>query len=441
MLRSLVRSLLVAILAEAVIVWNTGSVLRERGAMVLDLESRRFWEDLSLAVGYYKTGDLPVSYDAVERWKDATGGSYYRERGGALTRGAVRAGLSPWHFWRTVPPRHHDRLAFELFPRFDDSGRPLLLGYGFRLLGGVAPFLLYWLGALLAFPLLWALAFEIDRSGRPLAAALATLSLGFSAFLGDALSMSYSAAGFHVLGVLLLSAFAASTCLRAPRPGALFLKALLAGIVFAVLVACRGGALLLGPGFVIAALVGAAKAGAWRPALGLWGVACFLLFLPTVVLKQGIERLTERTFASRSRGAAPPQHHAVWFGIWTGLGLSGTLIALTLAYAIRFLAVSLGSVEAGLERISPNLDAAARALGEVTEDILIGSNEPITYDPSAWMARLQSPAVAEYLGPTGVRDASRLLSRIRPRTPHSPAARVGAGDAGCRRQPWSTRFR
>ena len=52
-----------------------------------------------------------------------------------------------------------------------------------------------------------------------------------------------------------------------------------------------------------------------------------------------------------------------------------------------------------------------------TEDILIGSNEPITYDPSAWMARLQSPAVAEYLGPTGVRDAGRLLGRIRPRTP------------------------
>ncbi len=52
-----------------------------------------------------------------------------------------------------------------------------------------------------------------------------------------------------------------------------------------------------------------------------------------------------------------------------------------------------------------------------TEDILIGSNEPIPYDPSAWMARLLSPAVASYLGPTGVRDTGRLLSRIRPRTP------------------------
>ena len=52
------------------------------------------------------------------------------------------------------------------------------------------------------------------------------------------------------------------------------------------------------------------------------------------------------------------------FGVSTGLVLSGSLFALTLAYIIRFLAVALGGIEAGLERISPNLDAAARALGE-----------------------------------------------------------------------------
>lgn len=53
-----------------------------------------------------------------------------------------------------------------------------------------------------------------------------------------------------------------------------------------------------------------------------------------------------------------------WFAIPTGLIFSGTLFAITLAYVIRFLAVALGGVEAGLERISPNLDAAARTLGE-----------------------------------------------------------------------------
>lgn len=53
-----------------------------------------------------------------------------------------------------------------------------------------------------------------------------------------------------------------------------------------------------------------------------------------------------------------------WFGVSTGLLLSGSLFALTLAYTIRFLTVALGGVEAGLERISPNLDAASRTLGE-----------------------------------------------------------------------------
>lgn len=50
--------------------------------------------------------------------------------------------------------------------------------------------------------------------------------------------------------------------------------------------------------------------------------------------------------------------------ISTGLILTGSLAALTLAYVIRFLAVALGAIESGLSRISPNLDAAARALGE-----------------------------------------------------------------------------
>ncbi len=52
-----------------------------------------------------------------------------------------------------------------------------------------------------------------------------------------------------------------------------------------------------------------------------------------------------------------------WFGIRTGLLLSGTLVALVLAYSVRFLAVSLHSVEAGLERIRPGMDNAARSLG------------------------------------------------------------------------------
>jgi iron(III) transport system permease protein len=52
------------------------------------------------------------------------------------------------------------------------------------------------------------------------------------------------------------------------------------------------------------------------------------------------------------------------FGFGTGLILSGTLFALVFALTTRFLAVALGSIEAGLQKVSPNLDAAARTLGE-----------------------------------------------------------------------------
>jgi iron(III) transport system permease protein len=51
-------------------------------------------------------------------------------------------------------------------------------------------------------------------------------------------------------------------------------------------------------------------------------------------------------------------------GFSTGLLLSGSAFAVVLAYTIRFMAISHGTVEAGLQRISPNLDAAARTLGE-----------------------------------------------------------------------------
>ena len=51
------------------------------------------------------------------------------------------------------------------------------------------------------------------------------------------------------------------------------------------------------------------------------------------------------------------------FGLSTGLLLSGTLAALVFGYLVRFLAVSLQTVEAGLGKIRPAMDEAARSLG------------------------------------------------------------------------------
>jgi len=53
-----------------------------------------------------------------------------------------------------------------------------------------------------------------------------------------------------------------------------------------------------------------------------------------------------------------------WFGIEPGLILTGGILGLLFAYVARFLAVSLQSVDAGLARITPAMDDAARALGE-----------------------------------------------------------------------------
>jgi iron(III) transport system permease protein len=58
------------------------------------------------------------------------------------------------------------------------------------------------------------------------------------------------------------------------------------------------------------------------------------------------------------------------FGISTGLLLSGTLAALIFAYLVRFLAVALQTVEAGLGKIRPSMDEAGRSLGYRPGEVL-----------------------------------------------------------------------
>ena len=51
------------------------------------------------------------------------------------------------------------------------------------------------------------------------------------------------------------------------------------------------------------------------------------------------------------------------FGISTGLLLTGSITALVYAYTVRFMAISLGTIEASLAKVTPSLDGAARVLG------------------------------------------------------------------------------
>ena len=51
------------------------------------------------------------------------------------------------------------------------------------------------------------------------------------------------------------------------------------------------------------------------------------------------------------------------FNIATGLILSGTIAAVTFGYVTRFLSLSFGTLDAGLTKITANMEGAARTLG------------------------------------------------------------------------------
>lgn len=65
------------------------------------------------------------------------------------------------------------------------------------------------------------------------------------------------------------------------------------------------------------------------------------------------------------------------FGISTGLLLSGSAFALVFAYTVRFLAVSAGSVESALQKVTPSMDMASRSLGNTPGRTLVKVHLPI----------------------------------------------------------------
>ena len=65
------------------------------------------------------------------------------------------------------------------------------------------------------------------------------------------------------------------------------------------------------------------------------------------------------------------------FGVSTGLILSGTVFVLVFGYVVRFLALSVGTVEQSLGRITHNIDGAARTLGATSGNILLRVHLPI----------------------------------------------------------------
>ncbi len=67
------------------------------------------------------------------------------------------------------------------------------------------------------------------------------------------------------------------------------------------------------------------------------------------------------------------------FNLSTGLLLTGSIAALVYAYLVRFLTVALQTVEAGLTKITPSMDEAARSLGVGPVGTLVKVHSPLMW--------------------------------------------------------------
>lgn len=295
-------SLAVASLGCVLLLYNQAAA--RAGTRIEDVH-RRYWEDLAIAAGEYLASQAPSAPLDLNHWRgQELLGSYER----VVARAVEESGIRPWQFWRRIRLGRFLGIERLVGRESDDPGRAVLLRLGFHALGGVSPFLLLWLGTLLAIPvLLWA-AWELADAGWPVCGSAFPLVFASFPYAVEVLSLPYSAVGFYLLGLLGLVPLAAYAALGRCRSRALFALRLLAGgTCFALCMLCRGGALLLLPGFALAVLLAAARVlvpvGPARAVrVFLVSAAALALFLvPYTLVRQ-------------------PRHHEVWLGLWEGLG-------------------------------------------------------------------------------------------------------------------------
>lgn len=175
-------------------------------------------------------------------------------------------------------------------------------------------------------------AFELHglRAAAALLACTLPLALGFFLPAGALVRLSFIH-GDRLAGAL-LPRLAANSVLLAALAGAL-------AVVLSVAVA---GSLRLAPG--------------WPTRLGA-ATATLGYAVPGSVIGVGILATT-----GYADNALDRWMRAAW-GRSTGLLLSGTIVALVFAYLVRFVAVALHTVEAGLAKIRPSMEDASRTLG------------------------------------------------------------------------------
>ena len=145
--------------------------------------------------------------------------------------------------------------------------------------------------------------------------------------------------------------------------------ALLRATINTVTMSAMATLVILAIGFAVAY---AARLHASRWTSGAMRVAALGYAVPGTVLAIGI--LVPVAAFDRTLGNL---WHA-WTGMPGGLLLLGSGAALIYAYAARFLAISVGGIDAGLSRIPPAYDHAARTLGQSASGTLLKVHLPLS---------------------------------------------------------------
>jgi iron(III) transport system permease protein len=70
------------------------------------------------------------------------------------------------------------------------------------------------------------------------------------------------------------------------------------------------------------------------------------------------------------------------FNITVGLIFSGSIVAVIFAYIVRFLSISLQTVESGLSKIKPSIDMASRSLGNSSQETFFRVHLPMMTNSS-----------------------------------------------------------
>jgi hypothetical protein len=261
---------------------------------------RRYGEDMSVATTDYLERRAPSRAPAV-KLSSVEAQQYGLALEASMLDAERQLGLRPWQFWRTLPNDPPARPG-PIVPRSnDDVGRAQLTELGFRMLGGVAPFLPLWLAALACLPILLWTVWEMARAGHPVAGAAFAVACASSPFFVESMALPYSAFGFYLVGLLAITAFAVYAIMRPPDARGFLLRALILGPVLAVCALCRDGILLALPGILLVLVLGARRIARGGRSWLLAGLALAAVALPYAAVR-------------------PPTHHEIWTGVWEGLG-------------------------------------------------------------------------------------------------------------------------